>query len=179
MRIVGGKLKGRRFYPPKKLPVRPTTDFAKEGLFNILENNRELDGLKVLDLCAGTGNISYEFASRNAKSITCVDQNIHCIKYIQKQVFDFDINSISTVKSDMVSFIKKTEDRYDIIFADPPYNQLNDLEKLLDLVVAKNLLEKDGMLILEHSFRVNMQDKAFILFTRRYGNVNFTCFKPH
>ena len=118
MRIISGQYKGRRLTAPKNLPVRPTTDMAKEALFNILNNQYYFDEISVLDLFAGTGNISYEFASRGTNNITCVDQNYGCIKYINETAESFEM-PISTIKSDVFSFLENHKQPYTIVFADP------------------------------------------------------------
>src|SRR5690606_19556564 len=119
-RIVSGTYKGKRIAAPKKLPVRPTTDFAKESLFNILNNHYYFSGLHVLDLFSGTGNIAYEFASRGAESIISVDGHLDCIKFINKISAELEM-PITTVKSDVIKYLSSTSVTSDIIFADPPY----------------------------------------------------------
>ena len=148
MRIISGEFKGRRITAPKKLPVRPTTDMAKEALFNILNNQFYFDEISVLDLFAGTGNISYEFASRGTLQILAVDENYGCIKFINETAKDFEM-PISTIKSDVFKFLEKFEPKTDIIFADPPYNfrQINFL-KFLNLVFQKNYLKMMVCLLL-------------------------------
>ena len=121
MRIISGLYKSRKILAPKNLPVRPTTDMAKESLFNILNNTFYFDDVSVLDLFAGTGNISYEFASRGTEQITCVDQDFGCIKFINKTAEQFDM-PINTIKSDVFKFLEKSTLQSNIIFADPPYN---------------------------------------------------------
>ncbi len=130
MRIISGKLKGRRLSAPKNLPVRPTTDMAKEALFNIINNHYYFDAISVIDLFSGTGNISYEFASRGTKNIMLLMQYIWCIKYIQNTSKELDLD-ISTYKSDVYKFLEKTTMQADIIFADPPYDFT--LEKFLEI----------------------------------------------
>lgn len=178
MRIISGQFKGRKFHPPRNLPVRPTTDFAKEGLFNILGNMFDIEGAKVLDLCAGSGNISFEFASRNAKSVICIDQNINCIKYIKKQADSFRMNNISTFKSDLFLYLKRISEKhlYDIIFTDPPYG-LKETSDLPQIILSKDLLRKNGLLIIEHGKEFDFKEEQGFQFSRTYGNVNFTFFK--
>ena len=120
MRIISGKYKGRRINPPKGLPVRPTTDMSKEALFNVLNNHFNFDSLIVLDLFAGTGNISYEFASRGSSPITSVDGDFGCVKFIKQIAAEYDF-PIAAVKSDVFKFLEKCNTSFDIIFADPPY----------------------------------------------------------
>ena len=119
MRIISGSHKGRRVIAPKKLPVRPTTDRSKEGLFNILQHRLNFESLHVLDLFSGTGNISYEFASRGIANITAVDQNRHCVNFIKKTATDIGL-TINSLQSDSITFLKKKVSHYDLIFGDPP-----------------------------------------------------------
>ena len=157
MRIISGKHKGRRLVAPKNLPVRPTTDMCKESLFNILNNYFNFNGLKVLDLFAGTGNISYEFASRGAGPITSVDADLGCINFIKKTTADLDLD-ISTIKSDVFSFLERNKSSYDIIFADPPYDlSQENFEKIIQLIFDNELLDEDGMLIVEHSKHTKLE----------------------
>ena len=120
MRIISGQYKSRKILAPKNLPVRPTTDMAKESLFNILNNQFYFDDISVLDLFAGTGNISYEFASRGTEQITCVDEDFGCVKFINKTAENFDM-PIQIIKSDVFKFLAKTTQKSNVIFADPPY----------------------------------------------------------
>ena len=129
MRIVSGRLKGRRLKAPKQLPVRPTTDMAKEALFNILNNQYYFDELSVLDLFAGTGNISYEFASRGTAEITAVDNHYGCINFIKTTSQELDIG-VNALKSDVFSFLNATTKSYDIVFADPPYDLNQEMRPL-------------------------------------------------
>jgi len=144
MRIISGTFKGKRLQAPKHLPVRPTTDMAKEGLFNILNNRYYFDELKVLDLFSGTGNIAYEFASRGSIDITAVDAHFGCVKYIENtsKELEFQINAI---KIDVFTYLEKTSDRFDLIFADPPYN--NDFVPIIFNFLTNNKLFKKGSLI--------------------------------
>lgn len=175
MRIVSGIYKGRRFNPPKNLPVRPTTDFAKEGLFNILRNRIELKGSHILDLFSGSGNISLEFASREAASIRSIDANRNCLLFLEKVAKDLSIDSIHTRKSDVLEFLKKDQGHYDLIFADPPY-AFDRSEEMVDLILSKGLLHEDCYLILEHGKDQNFEEHPAFEFSRKFGNVNFTFF---
>lgn len=177
MRIISGILKGRKIVAPKNLPVRPTTDFAKEALFNLLQNQLTIEGAKVLDLCAGTGNISFEFASRGAASVTSVDAHAGCLKFIKQQATAFQIHSIHPYKADLFQYIKRVKQKFDIIFVDAPY-EMERVEELPELILSKDLLEKDGLLIVEHSKKLKFEDQVGFLFSRKYGNVNFTFFEP-
>jgi len=177
MRIISGKFKGRRLSPPKNLPVRPTTDMSKEALFNVLNNHYNLSGLKVLDLFSGTGNISFEFGSRGASSITSIDADFGCIKYIKQVTTEFDF-PIAAQKADVFSFLDKCKTTYDIIFADPPYGlEQKIFEKLVQTVFEKNLLEPDGMLIVEHSKYTKLELLTNFSFQKNYGGSFFSFFK--
>ena len=177
MRIISGKYKGRKLVAPKKLPVRPTTDMAKEALFNILNNQYYFDEISVLDLFAGTGNISYEFASRGTENITCVDQNYGCIKYINETAESFEM-SINTIKSDVFSFLENHQQPYTIIFADPPYEfPVEEFAKIPELVFQNNLLEDNGLLILEHSKHTDLSGLAQYSHSKSYGGNMFSFFE--
>lgn len=177
MRIISGKYKGRRIVAPKNLPVRPTTDMAKEALFNILNNYFNFTNLKILDLFSGTGNISYEFASRGADAIISVDADFGCVNFIKKTAKEFEMD-ITPIKSDVFKFLEKNKSEYDIIFADPPYGlEQKDFEKIVDLVFENNLLSKDGMMILEHSKYTNLEKKENFTFGKTYGGSVFSFFE--
>ena len=147
MRIISGLYKSRKIIAPKNLPVRPTTDMAKESLFNILNNHFYFDDISVLDLFAGTGNISYEFASRGTEQITCVDQDFGCIKFINETAEKFKM-PIQTIKSDVFKFLEKTSMQADVIFADPPYSfSVGQFSKIPELIFQNNILLEGGILI--------------------------------
>ena len=177
MRIVSGSHKGKRLIAPKKLPVRPTTDMAKEGLFNILNNRYDIDELKVLDLFSGTGNISFEFASRGSNSIVAVDSYAGCVQFISKTAKELNF-PIRTVKSDVFKFLEKTRDKVDIVFADPPYNlPLEQFEKIVLLVFRNELLLEDGILVLEHSDQTDLSQLDYFSDSRKYGGSIFSFFQ--
>jgi 16S rRNA (guanine(966)-N(2))-methyltransferase RsmD len=177
MRIVGGEYKGRRIAVPSNFPSRPTTDFAKEGLFNVLENQYDLSDLEVLDLCSGTGNISLEFLSRGVKEVTAVDSHTNCLKFVQKNASSIGIiNKITTVKSDLISFVLNTNHMFDIVFADPPFNY-DKYNQIVQTVFERNLLNENGILILEHSKQKSFESEPKFSFFRNYGNVTFSFFK--
>ncbi len=176
-RIISGKYKGRRITAPKKLPVRPTTDMAKEALFNIIRSRFHIGSLEVLDLFAGTGNISYEFASRGAQPITAIDAHYGCVRFIQEtsEQFEFEIRAI---KSDVFSYLEKAKGTFDIIFADPPYDMLQeDFKKIASLVFANELLDPEGLLIIEHSKHTKLNDCQYFTATRHYGGNAFSFFE--
>ena len=176
MRIIRGLYKGKKIIAPSNLPVRPTTDYAKESLFNILENNLTLEDLNILDLFSGTGNIAYEFASRGAKFISCVDINYHCFNFIQKTIQTLGISNARVIKQDVFRYLKTTSACYDLIFADPPY-ALEGINTLPDLVFEKKLLHSNGWLIIEHDENSDFSSHEKFLFSKVYGKVNFSFFQ--
>lgn len=176
MRIVSGTYKGKRIIAPKKLPVRPTTDFAKEALFNILNNHYHFTALKVIDLFSGTGNISFEFASRGAVEIIAVDGHFECVKFINKISDELDF-PIRTVKSDVFKYLQATGETANIIFADPPYDfDQTALQVIVDTVFSRNLLLEGGSLIIEHSKRMDLSELDHFSEARKYGNSVFSFF---
>lgn len=177
MRIISGKHKGRRITAPKALPVRPTKDMAKEGLFNILLNRYYFPDLKVLDLFAGTGNISFEFASRGVDDIVAVDVHPGCIDFIAKTSNALNMN-ISTVHSDVFTYLEKTDNTFDIIFADPFYSmELCYFEELIDVVFEKEMLLEEGLLIIEHSKQTSLEHLSAFDSFRKYGSSVFSFFR--
>ena len=177
MRIISGKFKGRRINPPKNLPVRPTTDMSKEALFNVLNNYFSFDGLKILDLFSGTGNISFEFASRGSENITSVDQDFGCVKFIKQVATEYDF-SIAALKADVFQFLGKNNNSYDIIFADPPYALPQDtFEKLVLLIFEKEILHEAGMMVIEHSKYTKLDHLINFSFKKVYGGSIFSFFE--
>lgn len=177
MRIISGKYKGKRLKAPKRLPVRPTTDMAKEALFNILNNNYYFEDLAVLDLFSGTGNISFEFASRGVTTIKAIDQNIHCVQFIAKTARELNF-TIEVVKSDVFKFLERTTNGYDLIFADPPYNlDLDSFSSIAKLVFSNDLLIEEGLLIIEHSEQTDLSELPYFTEKRKYGSSIFSFFK--
>lgn len=177
MRIISGKLKGRKITAPKNLPVRPTTDMAKESLFNILNNLYYFDGISIIDLFAGTGNISLEFASRGTKSILAVDSNYHCIKFINKISNQLNV-TIQTLKADVFKFLETNKIKSDVIFADPPYEFENDrFMQIANLVFENELLSENGTLIIEHSKHTDLSEHDHFSYSRKYGGCVFSFFE--
>ena len=177
MRIISGKHKSRRLTAPKNLPVRPTTDMAKESLFNILNNTYYFDSISVIDLFSGTGNISYEFASRGTKTIYAIDAHFGCIKYISNTAKELDL-PIHTFKSDVYKFLEKTTLQTDVIFADPPYDfEAKQFLKIVDIVFTKKLLNVDGVLIIEHSKHTDLSNHENHSYDKRYGGNVFSFFE--
>jgi 16S rRNA (guanine(966)-N(2))-methyltransferase RsmD len=176
MRIISGQFKGRLLpVVPKGFKARPTTDFAKENLFNILENLFDLSAVKVLDLFAGTGGISYEFASRGSKHVDAVEIEPLHFAYIKKTVETLDFKQIHVIRNDSVRFLKFCRESYDIIFADPPYAN-SQVAFIPKLVFENKLLNDGGRLIVEHSADNNFSDVEGFTQQRHYGSVNFSFF---
>ncbi len=176
MRIIGGKYKGRRIIPPAGFKARPTTDFAREGLFNILNNRVNFNEILVLDLFAGTGSISYEFASRGAREVHLVEIDLKHISGIRRIIKDLGFNNIKAIHIDLRSYLKTCRAKYDIVFADPPY-ELPWLEKIPDLVTDSEILKEDGVFILEHPRNMNFGSHPLFFEHRNYGGVNFSFFR--
>jgi 16S rRNA (guanine966-N2)-methyltransferase len=177
MRIISGKYKSKRLQAPKNLPVRPTTDMAKEALFNILNNLYYLNDICVLDLFAGTGNISYEFASRGTEKITAVDAHFGCIKYINATSKELECD-INTIKADVFKYLEKCTTKFDVIFADPPYDfEVEKFEKIISLVFENQLLNKEGVLIVEHSKHTNLAENQHLSYQKKYGGNMFSFFE--
>ena len=176
MRIIGGRLKGIRFNAPDSLPVRPTTDMAKEALFNILYNTYDFDSCDVLDLFCGTGNVSFEFASRGARHVTAVDKHSGCIYWVKSVIEKHGLNEIDVQKADVFKFLVSDNKSYQIIFADPPYD-LPTIPRIPELVMERNLLTDNGMLIVEHPSLLKLNNQLGYTETRRYGNSSFSFFE--
>lgn len=176
MRIIGGIYKRRIIHAPKNLPVRPTTDKAKESLFNILNNQIDFDGIVALDLFAGTGNISFELASRGCQSVTSVDKDFGCIKFINKVKNDLALDNLKAIRMDAFRFILSSPIKYDLIFADPPY-KLESITDIVAKIFEKNLLNDDGMLIIEHPDTIDFSDFPGFYDHRNYSRVNFSFFR--
>ncbi|GAB5566047.1 MAG: 16S rRNA (guanine(966)-N(2))-methyltransferase RsmD [Winogradskyella sp.] len=177
MRIISGLYKGRKIVAPKNLPVRPTTDMAKEALFNILNNQYYFDDISVLDLFSGTGNISYEFASRGTENITAVDSHYGCIKYINQTAESFEM-LLQTIKSDVFKFLETNKNKYDIIFADPPYDfDKETFSKIPKVVFENQLLNEEGVLIVEHSKHTDLSDVKYFSQSKNYGGNAFSFFR--
>ncbi len=176
MRIISGQFKGRRIQVPTNITARPTTDFAKEGLFNLLNNRIDFEGIDVLDLFAGTGSISIEFVSRDCKSVISIEQNDRHSTFIRKVCTDLKITNLSLIKTDVFKFIASCHTQFDMIFADPPY-ELEQLAQIPDLIFEKKLLKEDGLFVLEHSSKNKFDQHPHFVDHRNYGNVNFSFFQ--
>lgn len=177
MRIISGSHKGRRLTAPKNLPVRPTTDFAKEALFNILRVRYYFDEIAALDLFSGTGNISFELASRGVPAIISVDAHQGCIKYIDKVSEEF-LFPIQAIKSDVSKYLEDTSGKFDFIFADPPYDfDIAQLSSIVSLIFQKSLLNDEGLLVMEHSKMINLSGLEHFTEARKYGGNAFSFFQ--
>lgn len=176
MRIIGGRLRGKMIAPPQGYKARPTTDFAKEGLFNILNNEYEMDGLKVLDLFGGTGAISYEFASRGAGRVYCVEMLPLHANFIKSQAARFGMDNLTVVRHNVFEFLEICHEKFDIIFADPPY-ALDGLATLPDKVFSQDILHPGAYFILEHPEEFNFEKHPYFCKERKYGNVHFSFFE--
>jgi 16S rRNA (guanine(966)-N(2))-methyltransferase RsmD len=176
MRIIGGKLKGRQFNAPANLPVRPTTDMAKEALFNILYNTYDFDECDVLDLFSGTGSICMEFASRGIRHVTAIDNHPGCVAWIKAVANQFDLPQIKPQKADTFKFLAQDTKQYQIIFADPPYD-LPNIPMIPQLVMKNNLLTENGTLIVEHPPFLKLNQLPGFTEVRKYGNSSFSFFE--
>lgn len=176
MRIIRGTHRGRKITAPASLPVRPTTDLAKESLFNILDNHLYFEDTRVLDLYAGTGSISYEFASRGSQYVISVDIHPGCVGFISETAAKLRFSGLKAIRSSAIGFLGHCNEKFDLIFADPPY-ELEGIEDVINIVFDRQLLNDGGWLIIEHA-----RDKDFSTFPtffqrRNYGKVNFTFFR--
>ena len=176
MRIIGGSHAGLRLQPPNSLPVRPTTDMAKEALFNVLQHRMDLAGMDVLDLCAGTGNMSLEMASRGAAHVTAVDIHFKCIQYINATAAKLNLNTVKAVRADVLKYIASCKVQFDFIFVDPPYEmpQLPDIPRR---IFDRGLLKPSGWLVLEHATTRKIPLHARLVETRKYGYSSFSFYQ--
>ena len=176
MRIVGGEHGGRKFNPPSKMPyTRPTTDIAKEGLFNVIQHKLDIEDLKTLDLFGGTGSISYELASRGAPDLTIVEKDNTMYEFIKKTSRELRIEHLKAIKMDVFKFIEQCAEKFDFIFAGPPY-ALNTIDKLPEMIFEKQLLNPGGWFVLEHTPRNDYKKFPFYKMERNYGTTVFTFF---
>tara|TARA_B100000945_G_scaffold296665_1_gene275112 strand:+ start:743 stop:1276 length:534 start_codon:yes stop_codon:yes gene_type:complete len=176
MRIIQGEHKNRRFAIPKNLKIRPTTDRAKESLFNILENMYDFENLEVLDLFSGSGNITYEFCSRGA-IVTCVEINKKCTKYIFETSKKLGMKN-TIYQKDVFRFLKTCKKKYNIIFADPPFNYSKDIySKLIKIIFEQKIITSKGTVIIEHSSFLNFKEHESFIKSKKYGDINFSFLK--
>lgn len=176
MRIIGGRLKGRVIELPAKYAARPTTDFAREGLFNILGNAYEFDGLRVLDLFGGTGAVSFEFASRGAGHVWCVEMARENASFIKREAARLGLDNVTMVRDNVFDFLPLCTQKFDIVFADPPY-ALEGLETLPDKVLSAGILHPCGWFVLEHGDEHSFAGHPCLVRERRYGRVHFSIFE--
>lgn len=176
MRIISGKYRGRVIRPPKGLPVRPTTDMAKESLFNILSNRLDFDDMLVLDCFAGTGSMSYEFLSRGVGSVLALDADAKCIAYIQATFKALDATNAQAMRTDVQRFLEGPATAYDLIFMDPPYAMPNQ-EALVMRIMEGGWLAAEGMLVLEHASGNDFSGLAYFSELRKYGGSSFSFFE--
>ena len=176
MRIISGKYGGRRLSPPKNITARPTTDFAKESLFNLLNNRIDFEGIDMLDLFAGTGGIGIECVSRGAREVTSVELAHVQQNWIISCCRQLGINNLSVIRGDVFKFLNSCRVKYDLIFADPPY-ALEQLPTLPDLILERDILKQDGWLVIEHGKDTNFLAHPRHVETRQYGSVHFSFFQ--
>ncbi len=176
MRIISGTFKGRRFFPPRNITARPTTDFAKESLFNLLNNRMDLEDIDVLDLFAGTGGISFECVSRGCAEVISVELAQRQADFIRKTVSELKINNLTLIRGDVFKYVASTKQQFDFIYADPPYD-LPTLPSVPDLVFKHELLKPDGLFIMEHSAKNDFSEHPHFVEHRKYGSVNFSFFE--
>lgn len=177
MRIISGKYKGRKIVPPASLKARPTTDFARESLFNILNNRIDFENVTVLDLFSGTGSISYEFASRGAAEVHLIEKDVRHIAGIRRIIKELEISNIKPVHIDVRAYLKTCKFKYDVVFADPPYD-LTWLKELPDMISEAHVIKEDGFFILEHPRSLSFNSHKLFFEHRNYGGVNFSFFRP-
>lgn len=176
MRIISGKYGGRKIHPPVKMPfTRPTTDVAKEALFNILQNNRDIEGMETLDLFGGTGSISYELASRGAAKLTIVEKDSKMYAFIKNKIEELEIKNALVIREDVFQFIDHCHPQFDLIFAGPPY-ALQRLDELPSLITEKKLLKDKGWFILEHTPHHHFEKEPLFKTSRNYGTTVFSIF---
>ena len=176
MRIIGGSLKGKTVYPPMGYKARPTTDFAREGLFNILDNEYEFEDLKVLDLFGGTGAVSFEFASRGAGRVWCVEMARENASFIKREAARLGLGNVTVVRDNVFDFLPICKEKFDIIFADPPY-AIEGLEGIPDKVLAQDILHPGCYFILEHGGEHSFKEHPAFVKERSYGRVHFSFFE--
>lgn len=180
MRIIGGRFKGRRFHPPAdNWPTRPTTDYAKEGLFNILANRFDFEGMRVLDLFGGTGSHSYEFVSRGCRDVTYVDKHAPAVRFVRKTAEALSITDVVTIfQMDVFRFVESFRGKpFDYVFAGPPY-ALPTIDILPDIILKHQLVAPGGWLVLEHNPNIDFREHPCLTDIRHYGKTIFSIFSP-
>ncbi|MBS1570506.1 MAG: 16S rRNA (guanine(966)-N(2))-methyltransferase RsmD [Bacteroidetes bacterium] len=177
MRIIGGRLKGRRIEPPKGITARPTTDFTKEALFNILQHSIPLEGIRVLDLFAGAGGLSLEFLSRGAEEVISVELDNMLHNHLRRNATALNLANWHCVKADAFAFLRAQQGSFDVIFADPPFN-LPGTAEIPAIIRERNLLAPDGLLIVEHPRDIGFGADPWFDSCRKYSNIHFSFFTP-
>jgi len=163
------------FHPPGNIKARPTTDFAKENLFNILGNRLDFQGSSALDLFAGTGNISFELVSRGCEQVTAVEKEISHVRFIQRVKQQLEIDNLKVIRTDAFRYLEKQPEPFHIIFADPPYH-MDEAAQIPPIIFRRGLLRNNGVLILEHDKDLNIKDSTYLSDQRKYGTVHFSFF---
>lgn len=176
MRIISGTYRHRVIVPPSNFKARPTTDMAKESLFNIIENLVTIEDVKVLDLFGGTGGITYEFASRGCTDVTCIELNYNHFSFIKKTVADLKFSGVKVLRADVLKYLKNVGEKFDLIFADPPYD-LPQLPQIPEMVLSADMLNPDGIFIMEHSAANDFSAMPQFFQHKHYGAVNFSFFR--
>lgn len=177
MRIIAGEFRGRKFTPPaNKWPTRPTTDFAKEGLYNILQNKIDFEEVAMLDLFGGTGNHCYEFVSRGCDDVTYIEKFRHCVSFTKQVSKQLGIeDKITIIQGDVFKYVKACNRKFDIVFADPPYDLIEMME-LPDLILTNGIINENGTIIIEHSKSTSFEDHSNFSDSRTYGGCMFSFF---
>ena len=175
MRIISGIFRGKQIRPPVNFKARPTTDFAKESLFNILIHQYNMEEMDILDLFSGTGSISYEFASRGARSVLSIEMEPKHYKFIQDTCRNLQMDQVSVIRADAFKYLRRPVQSFDIIFADPPFDHPG-LSELPELIFSSAILNKEGLFILEHPGNYSFTAHPHFFQHRKYGGVNFTFF---
>lgn len=176
MRIIGGELRGKSILPPAGYSARPTTDFAKEGLFNTLTNELDFTEISLLDLFSGTGSISFEFASRGCTDIIAVEMNPANAAFVKKTAAGFKLHSIQVIHHNVFDFIPLCKRKFDVIFADPPFS-IEGLESIPEKIFFADIITTSGYLILEHPATYSFTSAPYFVKEKKYGNVHFSYFK--
>ncbi len=175
MRIIGGDFRGKQISPPANFRARPTTDFAKEGLFNVLANQFEFSEISVLDLFSGTGSISFEFASRGVKLITAVEMNPQHASFIKSTISKLDLKEMQVVRHNVFDFLEICTQKYDLVFADPPYD-IAGFGGIVEKILAAPIFKDGGILVFEHPAGYNYESNPLFIKEKKYGNVHFSFF---
>ncbi|MCF8230821.1 MAG: 16S rRNA (guanine(966)-N(2))-methyltransferase RsmD [Bacteroidales bacterium] len=176
MRIISGQYKHVQLRAPKSLPVRPTTDKTKESIFNMLTSYLDFEESEVLDLFAGTGNLSFEFLSRGCPTVTAVEKNSAAVSFMRNTARRYGIEGLKVLKTDAFHFLEKTKTSFDVIFADPPYD-MERIKSIPELIFSHNLLKEDGWLMIEHSRQLAFSDMIYFDEERKYGRTRISVFR--